>query len=73
MDLSKREHQIAELIAFGFTDKKIARMLFISIETAKTHRRNILSKIQGNNTADLTRWFIEKKVIECFRLNLIQN
>ena len=61
MNISSREYQIAELIAWGATDKEVAQELFISPETAKTHRKNILKKIGGHNAADLTRWFFQKK------------
>ena len=61
MKISRREYQIAELIAWGASDKEVADELFISIQTSKTHRKNILKKIHGHNAADLTRWFFQKK------------
>lgn len=61
MTISGREYQIAELIAWGASDKEVADELSISFETAKTHRRNILKKIDGHNAADLTRWFFQSK------------
>ncbi len=44
LQLTEREKEIAMLIAQGLTSKQIARNLFISIETVKTHRRRMLSK-----------------------------
>jgi len=67
--ISSREYQVAELIAWGASDKEVAEELYISPETAKTHRKNILHKIHGHNSADLTRWFFEKKCNMCFGLN----
>lgn len=61
MKISRREYQIAELIAWGASDKEVADELCISFQTAKTHRKNILKKINGHNAADLTRWFFQKK------------
>jgi len=61
MNISDREYQIAELIAWGASDKEVAEELYISPETAKTHRKNILKKIHGHNAADLTRWFFQHK------------
>ncbi len=43
--LSPRETEILELIAQGLTDKEIAEKLFISLNTAKTHLKNILAKL----------------------------
>ena len=44
--LSPRETEILHLIAKGLTDKEIADRLFISLNTAKTHLKNILVKLQ---------------------------
>lgn len=52
--LSKREREIVKYLAEGLTSSKIASELFISTNTVKTHRRNILRKMELNNTIDLT-------------------
>lgn len=44
LQLTEREREIALLVAQGLTSKQIARNLFISLETVKTHRRRMLSK-----------------------------
>lgn len=67
--ISDREHMVAELIAWGASDKEIALELYISPETARTHRKNILKKIGGHNAADLTRWFFQCKTRLCFGLS----
>ena len=41
---TKREKDILSLIANGFTSSMIAIHLFISIDTVKTHRKNIRKK-----------------------------
>lgn len=51
--LSKRESQVLDLIRQGFTNKKISDKLFISFETVRTHRKNILVKTGASNTAAL--------------------
>jgi DNA-binding NarL/FixJ family response regulator len=43
--LTRRERQVAELIAGGLGDKQIARQLSISLATAKTHVHNLLGKL----------------------------
>lgn len=55
-----RELQIAELIAWGQTEKDIARNLYLSTDTVKTHKKNLMRKIGAHNIADVTRWFITK-------------
>ncbi len=49
LQLTDREREIALLVAQGLSSKQIARNLFISIETVKTHRRRMLSKNNINN------------------------
>ena len=43
--LTRRERQVAELVAAGLGDKHIARQLNISLATAKTHVHNLLGKL----------------------------
>lgn len=53
--LSRREKEVLELIAGGFTNNEIAEKLYISITTAHTHRKNLLSKFDCRNVASLAR------------------
>lgn len=50
--LTKREHQILELIAQGLKTDEIAKELHISEYTVSTHRRNILDKLNCSNSAE---------------------
>ncbi|HEY3400452.1 MAG TPA: helix-turn-helix transcriptional regulator [Geothrix sp.] len=43
--LSKREAEVLNLIGLGFTNKKIAEVLYISEHTAKDHIKNIMKKL----------------------------
>lgn len=44
-DLSRREREVAGLIARGMTNKDVARALFLSEKTVKNHVSNIFSKL----------------------------
>jgi DNA-binding NarL/FixJ family response regulator len=55
--LSLREIEILGLIMQGFTNKKIAELLFICFETVKSHRKNILKKTGAPNTAALINYY----------------
>ena len=53
--LTRREKEILTLISEGFTNPEIAEKLFISLYTVETHRKNLLSKFNTNNTASLIK------------------
>jgi DNA-binding NarL/FixJ family response regulator len=53
--LSKREKDVLKMMFDGLTNKEIAQKLFISFETVKSHRKNILLKTGSKNTAALTK------------------
>jgi DNA-binding NarL/FixJ family response regulator len=51
--LSKREKQIAKMVAQGYSTARIATSLFISELTVSTHRKNILRKLKLDNSVQL--------------------
>jgi DNA-binding NarL/FixJ family response regulator len=51
-ELSKREQEILEQLRKGFRYKEIADQLFLSIDTVRTHIRNIYEKLQVNSRVD---------------------
>jgi DNA-binding CsgD family transcriptional regulator len=57
--VTKREKQIIKLIAKGKTDREIAADLSISPATAKTHRHNIIQKLNLKNKAAIAQFAAE--------------
>lgn len=55
--LSVREIEVLGLIMQGLTNNEIAEKLFISYETVKSHRKNILDKTRTKNTAALINYY----------------
>lgn len=53
--LSPRENEVLEMISDGFLSKEIAGMLHISDSTVITHRKNLISKLNVRNTAELIK------------------
>jgi predicted ATPase/DNA-binding CsgD family transcriptional regulator len=54
--LTKRELQIAELVATGLSNKEIASTLVISKRTAETHVEHILIKLGFTNRNQIAAW-----------------
>ncbi|MEU6587236.1 protein kinase [Nocardia sp. NPDC046763] len=55
-ELTKRERQVADLIAQGFTNKQIAAKLVISQRTAQGHVEHILTKLGFTSRAQIAAW-----------------
>lgn len=63
--LSPREIEITCLIAEkGFTNKEIAKQLFLSIHTVHTHRKNIMKKLGIRSASELVRYAISTGIIK---------
>ena len=54
--LSKREQEILKISAQGKSSPEIAEVLFISVATVETHRRNIKRKLQINTSYELLKY-----------------
>ena len=54
--LSLREEEIIKLIATGNNNKEIADKLFVTIETIKTHKKNIKLKLELNTNLEITNY-----------------
>ena len=55
MPLSARELEVLRLTSEGHPEKVISDKLFLSVETVKTHRRNMLQKTEAKNSNELVR------------------
>jgi two-component system response regulator NreC len=62
--LSEREREVLRLLALGHTNQEIAKLLFISVRTAETHRAHIMQKLRLSSRAELVRYALENGLIE---------
>src|SRR3990172_1409972 len=54
--LTLRESEIAQLVAQGLTNREIAEMLYLSLDTIKTHLKQAFQKCGVRNRAALATW-----------------
>ena len=61
--LTKREKEVLELIAEGWTNQEIADKLFLNCTTVDSHRKNMLTKFNAKNTAALVKIAVSNHLI----------
>lgn len=61
MPLTRREREIAELVAQGRTNKEIAEGLVIAQRTVEGHVQNILTKLDFTSRAQIAGWIAGQK------------
>lgn len=62
--LSDRETEILQLILNEMTTSEMAAKLFLSNETIRTHRKNLMNKLNAKNVAGMVR--------KAFEIGLVQ-
>lgn len=58
--LTRREHEVAELVADGLTNRQIAATLFISERTADSHLEQIRQKLGVHRRSQIATWFLTR-------------
>ena len=61
--LTRREREILNLIAEGYTNKEISDSLYLSVHTVETHRHHIMEKLNVHSTAALISLAVEKGIL----------
>jgi two-component system response regulator NreC len=62
--LSEREREVLRLLALGHTNQEIAKMLYISVRTAETHRAHIMQKLGLQTRAELVHHALDQGLLE---------
>jgi DNA-binding NarL/FixJ family response regulator len=62
--LTMREREVLRLIARGYLYKEIALELGISTKTVEAHVSAVLRKLQLSNRHELSRWAVERKLVD---------
>jgi DNA-binding NarL/FixJ family response regulator len=61
--LTERELVVLRLVASGASNNEIAEKLFISVNTVKTHLRNILHKLQLDNRTQAATYAVQHGLV----------
>lgn len=56
---SGRETEVLKLLVRGYSSSRIANVLFVSVNTVNTHRKNLMKKANVNKTIDLVTFALE--------------
>lgn len=64
--LTEREIEVLRLVAHGVSNPDIATQLFITVNTVKTHLRNILDKLHLENRTQAATYAVQKGLISPF-------
>jgi DNA-binding NarL/FixJ family response regulator len=62
--LTLREREVLRLIARGYLYKEIALELSISPKTVEAHVSAVLRKLQLSNRHELSRWAVERRLVD---------
>ncbi len=62
--LSSREIQVLRLIALGKSNKEIASLLGVSVNTVAVHRTNLMSTLNVHKTAELVLIAVRKGLVD---------
>ncbi len=62
--LTDREREVLQLIAEGFTNREVAKQLFISVKTVEAHRAHIMQKLNIHDIAKLVKYAIQKGLVD---------
>ena len=71
--LTERELIVLRLVASGASNPKIAEKLSISVNTVKSHLKNILSKLQLENRTQAAAYAVKSGLVSNSNDNLLNN
>ena len=58
--LTRREAEVAALVARGLTNRDIAAQLFLSVRTVEVHVNHVLTKLGFRTRTQLAAWALEE-------------
>jgi DNA-binding NarL/FixJ family response regulator len=62
--LSRRELEVASLVADGLSNREIGDKLFITERTVDNHVQHIFNKLNFNSRAQIAAWYVRQRLGE---------
>lgn len=62
--LTAREREVLQLLAEGKSNKEVATILKISVNTVEVHRASLMKKLDLHSITELVRYAIRNKIVE---------
>jgi DNA-binding NarL/FixJ family response regulator len=62
--LTAREREVLQLLAEGKSNKEVATILRISVNTVEVHRASLMKKLDLHSITELVRYAIRNKIVE---------
>ncbi len=56
--LSRKEREVLFYAKTGFSNKEIASKLFVSVNTVKTHRKNLMLKLELSGKIEMNKFLL---------------
>ncbi len=60
--LTPREREVTQLLVEGFSTRKIAERLYVSVKTVESHRQNIMQKLHLKSLSELTKFALREGI-----------
>ena len=62
--LSRRERQVLQMVALGYTNQQIADQIFLSVKTVETYRARVMEKLGLRSRAALVRYALRHGLLD---------
>jgi DNA-binding NarL/FixJ family response regulator len=56
--LTRKEREVLYFAKTGFSNKEIAQKLFVSVNTIKTHRKNLMLKLELSGKIEMNKFLL---------------
>lgn len=61
--LSRREREVLQLVAQGYTNQQMADRLFLSVKTIETYKTRVMEKLDLHSRVELVRYALQKGLL----------